>query len=79
MALTVYFIAQSLVISFSKKTSHVESLWFAGIANNILWFTFVKACFRSLWTKLVGGLSDFFVIHFFRSCRIFLQEEMHSF
>ena len=54
LALTVYFIAQSLVISFSKKTSHVESLWFAGIANNILWFTFVKACFRSLWTKLVG-------------------------
>ena len=62
MALTVYFIAQSLVISFSKKTSHVESLWFAGIANNILWFTFVKACFRSLWTKLVGRAS-----HYFRS------------
>lgn len=56
MALTVYFIAQSLVISFSKKLSHVESLWFAGIANNVLWFTFVKACFRSMWTKIIGTL-----------------------
>lgn len=48
LALTVYFIAQTAVLSYSKKIKHVESLWFAGMANNILWFTFVKACFRSL-------------------------------
>ena len=50
LALTVYFIAQTAVLSYSKKFKHIESLWFAGIANNILWFTFVKACFRSLTT-----------------------------
>ena len=53
LALTVYFLAQSAVLGYSKQFKHVESLWFANIANNILWFTFVKGCFRSM-TSLFG-------------------------
>lgn len=26
--------------------SHLKQLWFANIANNILWWAYVKACFR---------------------------------
>lgn len=57
LALTVYFIAQSAVLGYSKKYWHVESLWFANIANNILWFTFVKGCFRSV-TSTFGRVSE---------------------
>ena len=27
---------------------HIEALWFANISNAILWFTYVKGCFRVL-------------------------------
>ena len=45
--MTVYFAAQTLVLSYTKKTKHVEALWFASISNSILWFTYVKACWRA--------------------------------
>ncbi len=45
--MTVYFAAQTLVLSYTKKLKHVEALWFASISNSILWFTYVKACWRA--------------------------------
>ena len=54
MALTVYSVAQTLVLNNVRTLRHVEPLWFANIANNILWFTFVKAGFRSA-LALVGA------------------------
>jgi len=53
VALTVYSVAQTLVLNNVRTLRHVEPLWFANIANNILWFTFVKAGFRSA-LALVG-------------------------
>ena len=55
VALTVYAVAQTLVLNNVRTLRHVEPLWFANIANNILWFTFVKAGFRSA-LALVGAL-----------------------
>ena len=54
MALTIYTVAQTLVLNNVRTLRHVEPLWFANIANNILWFTFVKAGFRSA-LALVGA------------------------
>ena len=53
MALTVYFAAQYMVLNYVRSWksvshwwSHLKQLWFANIANNILWWAYVKACFR---------------------------------
>ena len=54
VALTIYTVAQTLVLNNVRTLRHVEPLWFANIANNILWFTFVKAGFRSA-LALVGA------------------------
>lgn len=80
LALTVYFIAQTAVLSYSKKFKHVESLWFAGIANNILWFTFVKACFRSFTAAFGEGRSPPLPNSVFSpgSKRLRSEQRMHS-
>jgi len=54
VALTIYTVAQTLVLNNVRTLRHVEPLWFANIANNILWFTFIKAGFRSA-LALVGA------------------------
>ena len=48
----IYTIFQTLVLSHCKRLSHFEALWFAGVANSILWWTFVKACFNAMLAKL---------------------------
>ena len=40
--------AQTLVLSYVRTPAHFEALWFASIANTILWWTFVKALGRTL-------------------------------
>ena len=50
--LQIYTIFQTLVLSHCKHWNHVEALWFAGIANAILWWTFVKACVNAVAAKL---------------------------
>ena len=54
MGLTIYMVAQQLVLNYCRKARHFESLYFASVANNILWWTFVKACFNVVW-GLIGG------------------------
>jgi hypothetical protein len=41
--------SQTLVLNYSRKLRDIEPLWFASIANNILWWTFVKACARTIY------------------------------
>ena len=43
---------QTMVLSHCKRLKHVEALWFSGVANNILWWTFAKAFFNSFLAKL---------------------------
>lgn len=57
VALTAYAAAQMLVLSYVKKFKHLQGLWFAGIANNILWWAFAKAGFNALMAKLGKDLT----------------------
>lgn len=34
------------------RCSHIEALWFANIANNLLWWAYVKAAWRMLWARI---------------------------
>ena len=47
MGLTVYMSAQFLVMNYVHRARDLKALWFANIANSILWWTFVKACWRA--------------------------------
>lgn len=38
---------------------HLESLWFANIANQLLWWSYVKACWRTIITKIMGSTITF--------------------
>ena len=48
VALTAFITAQFLVTSYCRNRKHLKPLWFNSVSNNILWFTFVKVCSRSL-------------------------------
>jgi hypothetical protein len=54
--------AQTLVLNYVRTPAHFEALWFASIANNILWWTFVKACTRTL-VGLFGAPSLLVLLH----------------
>jgi len=47
MGLTVYMSSQFLVMNYVHRLRDLKALWFANIANSILWWTFVKACWRA--------------------------------
>jgi hypothetical protein len=47
VGLTTYFCAQYAVLNYVRRFKHITPLWFANVANNILWWTFVKACWRA--------------------------------
>ena len=48
-------LAQTLVLNYVRKPKHIEALWFASIANTILWWTFVKACFNTVLASTALG------------------------
>ncbi|KAK9908885.1 hypothetical protein WJX75_004221 [Coccomyxa subellipsoidea] len=52
LALTIYTVATQLLLYYVRKLSHFEALWFANIANSILWWAFVKAWWRAFITRL---------------------------
>ena len=42
LGLTVYFIATNLVLYYVKSIKHIEALWFANCANQLLFWTYIK-------------------------------------
>ena len=42
LGLTVYFVATEMVLYYVRSFKHVEALWFANLANQILFWTYVK-------------------------------------
>ncbi|BDA41271.1 Cellulose synthase 1 [Coccomyxa sp. Obi] len=52
LALTIYTVATQLLLYYVRKLSHLEALWFANVANSILWWAFVKAWWRAFITRL---------------------------
>ena len=59
VGITVYFIAQFLVLNFVRNRKHVGPLWFATIANSILWWTFVKGFWRAFSGTKLGNTLTF--------------------
>ena len=42
LGLTVYFIATNCVLYYVKSIKHIEALWFANCANQLLFWTYIK-------------------------------------
>jgi len=47
LGLTVYFIATNAVLYYVKSIKHIEALWFANCANQLLFWTYIKVCCAS--------------------------------
>lgn len=47
LGLTIYFIATNAVLYYIKSLKHIEALWFANCANQLLFYTYIKV--RSCW------------------------------
>ena len=44
LGLTIYFIATNAVLYYIKSLKHIEALWFANCANQLLFYTYIKVC-----------------------------------
>ena len=42
LGLTVYFVATNSVLYYVKSIKHIEALWFANCANQLLFWTYIK-------------------------------------
>jgi hypothetical protein len=36
------------VLYYVRSPKHLEALWFANVGNQVLWWTYVKACWRAV-------------------------------
>lgn len=43
------------VLYYCRSPKHVEALWFANVGNQVLWWTYVKACWRALGSACSGA------------------------
>ena len=57
LGLSVYMAAQFCVMNYVHKLRDLKALWFANVANSILWWTFVKACWRAAGAAFGKGLT----------------------
>ena len=55
VCITVFYGATILLNFYTHSLAHVKSMWFTGVANNILWFAFFKAMYRSTIGKFIDG------------------------
>ena len=42
LGLTIYYIATNAVLYYIKSLKHIEALWFANCANQLLFYTYIK-------------------------------------
>lgn len=55
LGLTVYFIATNAVLYYVKSIKHIEALWFANCANQLLFWTYIKVCYNSSTHSLIDA------------------------
>ena len=48
LGLTVYYTATHAVLYYVRSPKHFEALWFANVANSLMWWTYVKAFGRAI-------------------------------
>jgi cellulose synthase/poly-beta-1,6-N-acetylglucosamine synthase-like glycosyltransferase len=44
---TIYIVANCCVLYYFRNPMHLPALWFAGLANQLFWWTYAKAMWRS--------------------------------
>lgn len=49
---TLFFTASSLINMFSMDRRHIKPMWFCVVACNLLWWTFCKATFMTLFRQI---------------------------
>jgi len=42
------------VLYYCRSFKHIEALWFANVGNQVLWWTYVKACWRAAGSACAG-------------------------
>ena len=42
LGLTIYSVATQMVLYYVRHPNHTEALWFASVANSLLWWTYIK-------------------------------------
>ncbi|KDD72154.1 hypothetical protein H632_c3780p0, partial [Helicosporidium sp. ATCC 50920] len=55
ICITVYYAATLLVNYYCHSLGHLKSMWFSGIANNVLWYAFLKAMYRATIGRWIDG------------------------
>ena len=55
LSITVFYVATLGINYYTRSPSHLKSMWFASVANNILWWAFFKAMYRSTLGRWIEG------------------------
>ena len=55
IAVTVYYPCTMLVMYYTRSFRHLKSMWFAAVANSILWWAFLKAMYRATIGRWFAG------------------------
>ena len=42
------------MLYYCRSFKHIEALWFANVGNQVLWWTYVKACWRAAGSACAG-------------------------
>ena len=46
LGLTIYSVATQMVLYYVRHPNHTEALWFAAVANSLLWWTYIKVSLK---------------------------------
>ena len=55
IAVTVYYPCTMFVMYYTRSLRHLKSMWFAAVANSILWWAFLKAMYRATIGRWFAG------------------------
>jgi cellulose synthase/poly-beta-1,6-N-acetylglucosamine synthase-like glycosyltransferase len=55
IAVTIYYPCTMFVMYYTRSLRHFKSMWFAAVANSILWWAFLKALYRATIGRWFAG------------------------
>eukprot|EP00879_Flechtneria_rotunda_P009977 GHRR01010433.1.p1 GENE.GHRR01010433.1~~GHRR01010433.1.p1 ORF type:complete len:1225 (+),score=296.26 GHRR01010433.1:1011-4685(+) len=59
LAATLYYCSSSLVTMYCTDRKHLKPLWFTIVSCHLLWFTFTKATYNVIKSKITGKVTTF--------------------
>ena len=57
LGLTIYSVATQMVLYYVRHRNHTEALWFAAVANSLLWWTYIKVILHNMIISLHAVLT----------------------